>query len=154
MAMSRLKNVGVALLLLASLTGLIMTTACVGGGGTADTKVNWVYSWEEAKSRAESEGKLIMIDFYADWCKPCKQLDSTTYSDEDLGAFLNESVVSLKVNVDRSSLDGQYKVSAIPAIVFVSTEGVVIGNKLVGYRDAGTLRQETETILDQWSPQS
>lgn len=154
MAMSRLKNVGFALLLLTSLTGLIMTTACVGGGGTADTKVNWVYSWEEAKSRAESEGKLIMIDFYADWCKPCKQLDSTTYSDEDLGAFLNETVVSLKVNVDKSSLDGQYKVSAIPTIVFVSTEGVVIGNKLVGYRDAGTLRQETETILDQWSPQS
>ena len=152
--MSRLKNVGVALLLMSSLTGLMMTAACVGGGGTADTKVNWVYSWEEAKSRAESEGKLIMIDFYADWCKPCKQLDSTTYSDEDLGAFLNENVVSLKVNVDKSSLDGQYKVSAIPTIVFVSTEGVVIGNKLVGYRDAGTLRRETETILDQWSPQS
>jgi len=139
---------------LVSLVALLLISAagCVINSGGAESKVNWVYDWDEAKSMAQSENKPIMIDFYADWCGPCRQLDKDTYSDDALSAFLNENLVCLKINVDKNkTLASNYKIVSIPAIVFVSPDGTEIG-RWVGFTPPDRFYQDAQAKLSQWSP--
>ena len=139
---------------LISLVALLLISAagCVINSGGAESKVNWVYDWDEAKSMAQSENKPIMIDFYADWCGPCRKLDKDTYSDDALSAFLNENLVCLKINVDKNkTLASNYKIVSIPAIVFVSPDGTEIG-RWVGFTPPDTFYQDAQAKLSQWSP--
>ena len=140
---------------LVSLVALLLIGAagCVINSGGAESKVNWLYNMDDALSRAQSENKPIMIDFYADWCGPCRQLDRDTYSDDALSAFLNENLVCLKINVDKNkTLASNYNIVSIPAIVFLSPDGTRIG-KWVGFTPPARFYQDAQAMLSQWSPQ-
>jgi len=152
--MDKFNRLGRIVLLVAVLVLLLIGAAncTIREGETSESKVNWLYDWNEALSKAQNEHKPIMIDFYADWCVPCKRLDSDTYSDEALGAFLNDNFVSLKSNVDKSNLGKNYGITAIPTIVFVSPEGTEIGRR-VGYRTPDQFYQDVQAILSQWESQ-
>jgi thiol:disulfide interchange protein len=151
--MDKLIRLGIPILLVLVLALLLSAANCnIRQGETSESKVNWLYDWNEALGKAQNEDKPIMIDFYADWCVPCKRLDSDTYSDEALSAFLNDNFVSLKSNVDKSNLGGNYGITAIPTVVFVSPEGTEIGRR-VGYRTPAQFYQDAQAILSQWQSQ-
>jgi thiol:disulfide interchange protein DsbD len=149
----RFAKAALLILLLALLVG--GAAGCVIGGGGGESKVNWVYSLDEALSAAQSDNKPVMIDFYADWCSPCRKMDSNTYSDDVLGAFINENFVPLKVNVDKSNLSGVYKIQSIPQVVFLSPEGTEIGEKkeyrIVGYLPPDSFQGRLQAVLDVWN---
>ena len=72
-----------------------------------------------------TEGK-VLLDFYADWCGPCKAMAPT------LDQFQNASAVELiKVNVDENKeLAQQYGVRGIPCFVYLEngiTKGTAVG---------------------------
>jgi thiol:disulfide interchange protein DsbD len=149
--MDKFNRLGKTVLLVAVLA-LLLTSASNCTTKKAESKVNWLYDWNEALGKAQNENKPIMIDFYADWCTPCKRLDSDTYSDEALGAFLNDNFVSLKSNVDKSDLYGNYDITAIPTIVLVSPEETEIG-RIRGYEPPDQFYQDVQAILSQWKSQ-
>ena len=133
---------------------LLVIAAAACATNTNEGKVNWLYDWNEALNMAQSENKPMMIDFYGDWCSPCKRLDSDTYSDEELSAFLNDNFVSLKSNVDKSNLHVNYpNIRYIPTIIFTSPEGTEIG-RWVGYKPPDQFHQDTQEVLDWWESQS
>ena len=144
--------------LLMLLLGLLLGSA---GGCTSEcgeSKVDWVYTLDEALSTAQSDNQLVMIDFYADWCPPCKKMDCETYSDSELGAFVNDNFVPLKVNVDKSNLGSVNGVVYLPTVLFLSPEGSEIGEHkeywIVGYRAPDAFHQELQAALHAWSPPS
>ena len=57
-------------------------------------------SFENAKEKAGTEGKLFFVEFYADWCTPCKWMDKTTFRDKDVVNQLNENYVPLKMDIE------------------------------------------------------
>jgi len=152
--MDKAIRLGKTALLIVVLALLLISTAnCALTGETSESKVNWLYDWNEALDKAQNENKPIMIDFYSDRCPPCKRLDSDTYSDENLSAFLNDSFVSLKSDVDKSNLHRNYpNIKYIPTIVFTSPEGTEIG-RMIGYRPPDQFYQDTQAILSQWKSQ-
>lgn len=117
-----------------------------------ESTVNWLYDYDEALSQAQSDNKPVMIDFWAVECPACERLDAITYADEDVGAFVNESFISLKVDVTKSDLPQTYRIgNFIPVILFVSPDGSVIqGGKLVGYRNPETFLAEARAIYENW----
>ncbi len=79
--------------------------------------------------------KLVMVDFYADWCMPCKMLSPIL---EEL-ANTNDIVKIAKLNVDNArNISAQYRVSGIPNIIFFKN-GEVVGN-IVGLRSKDELQ--------------
>lgn len=89
----------------------------------------------EAVTRAHAEGKPVMIDFITDWCMWCDTLDHNTYADARVAAFINESVVPIKVDAEKGegiAVAKKYGVSGYPTILLISASGEEI-DRIVGY---------------------
>ena len=74
--------------------------------------------------------KLVLVDFYAEWCGPCKMLSPIV----DQVAQENEDIKVVKVNIDESQdLAMKYQVMTIPTLVVIK-EGKEI-NRSIGLID-------------------
>jgi len=80
----------------------------------------------EENFKTETESGLALVDFYADWCGPCKMLAPVL---EELAAEVTDVKV-VKVNVDEArSLAIDYKVSSIPHL-FLLKDGEIVEQEL------------------------
>lgn len=88
--------------------------------------------------------KPTVIDFYADWCGPCRQIAPLF---EELESEYDEKVEFKRVNVDvDEQLAAQYDVVSIPTFVFLDADGNLI-NKVVG-ADAESLKANVKKLYD------
>ena len=86
-------------------------------------------SFEEAKVLAGEEGKLFFVEFFADWCVPCKWMEETTYKDTEVVQLLKENYIAVKLNIDEISgydLKQHYSVNILPTILIFNSQGVLI----------------------------
>ena len=85
-----------------------------------------------ALDRAGAEGKLVFVDFYTDWCLPCRLMDEEVFTDRALGAFMNERFVSVKVDAESeggAKLAALYGVGAYPTLLWVDARGRVCARR-------------------------
>lgn len=76
-----------------------------------------------------ASGRPMVVDFYADWCPPCKQMAPIFSS---FAAKYKGSIDFVSVNIDeKRDLAVDYGVTSIPTFIFVSQDGKVV-NKIVG----------------------
>jgi len=142
----RLAALGIAALLVLLIAG---AAACGSNGNAGGAAVAWLQDVEEAFLKAETENKPLMINFFSNTCPACDYLDSRTFSDQELGAFVNSNFVPLKSNVSESSLHNNYGVPALPTTLLADPSGTEMG-RIVGYVDAGRFYQEVQAILKRW----
>ena len=65
----------------------------------AFSQVKWM-TIEEALEAQKTNPKKILVDFYADWCGPCKIMDKKTYGHSVISEFLNENYYPVKFNAE------------------------------------------------------
>lgn len=86
-------------------------------------------TFEEAQQKAAAENKLIFIDFYADWCMPCKMMAKQVFTDSIVGDYFNGKFINLQLNVEKEEnqkLVKQYKVVSMPTLAFLRPEGKAV----------------------------
>jgi thiol:disulfide interchange protein DsbD len=112
-------------------------------GAPAAAPLPWmrVASLGELEERLRSAGKPAMLDFYADWCVSCKEMEAYTFSDPRVRATL-EGVILLQADVTANSeadraLLKRFALFGPPGIIFFDAQGREIkGLRVIGYQDA------------------
>lgn len=95
-------------------------------------------TYAEILAKAKTDNKVIMIDFYTDWCKWCVELDNKVYTNSDVAEFANANQINWKIDAEKGEgvdLAKKFSVSGYPTIVFVDTDGEEI-DRIIGYLPA------------------
>ncbi|MCF2873990.1 MULTISPECIES: thioredoxin family protein [unclassified Tenacibaculum] len=94
----------------------------------------WMTSFEDAKKMSIATNKLILIDFWATWCVPCKKMESDTWNKPEIQEVLS-AYVPLKIDIDVfRKVSNKYSANRIPYVLIVDANGEVVFNE-TGYKD-------------------
>jgi thiol:disulfide interchange protein DsbD len=114
-----------------------------GSSAPAVAPLPWtrVVSLGELEEKLRSPGKPVMLDFYADWCVSCKEMEAFTFSDPKVRAQL-DGMLLLQADVTANSeahrlLLKRFSLFGPPGIVFFDAQGRELkGLRVIGYQNA------------------
>lgn len=107
---------------------------------TEKNSPEWEMYTTEAYETALNNHDRIVIDFYADWCIPCKELDALTFSDSEVIKALSE-FSAFKVDMTKTMSDetavirDKFNIVGMPTVLLINSEGEEI-HRITGFVDA------------------
>ncbi|HEY5763343.1 MAG TPA: protein-disulfide reductase DsbD [Rhodocyclaceae bacterium] len=125
------------------LGGMLVRGPSAVAGQAHETEFRRVASVAELDGVVKAAGKPVMLDFYADWCVSCKEMERFTFSDPAVRARLAKFVL-LQADVTANSAEDQallqrFGLFGPPGIIFFTAGGnEVQGLRVVGFQNAET----------------
>ena len=119
--------------------------------GLAFEKVKDVAELDARLAAAKADGKAVMLDFYADWCVSCKEMETFTFSDPKVQARL-QNVVLLKADVTANNeadkaLLKRFNLFGPPGLIFWTAAGEQSGYKVIGFQKAEKFLSSIDSAL-------
>jgi thiol:disulfide interchange protein DsbD len=119
--------------------------------GLAFEMVKDVAELDARLAAAKADGRAVMLDFYADWCVSCKEMESFTFSDPRVQARLAD-VVLLKADVTANSdadkaLLKRFNLFGPPGLIFWNSAGAQSDFKVIGYEKAAKFLASIDSAL-------
>lgn len=109
--------------------GIVLAIFLVASQVMRGPGVDWKPFSSEILQEAQRLGKPAIIDFYATWCTPCRQLEEVTFHDASVVERADKGFVMIKVDVTKGgnplheTLLREYGVKGVPTIVFLDAAG-------------------------------
>jgi thioredoxin:protein disulfide reductase len=127
------KGLGVALLA----GGIAYSAGAAGARDRARTApLPWVNGYDQALKLARAEGRPMIIDFWAEWCTACKELDRTAWDDPRVRAEAARFVPLKADGTDGSdafmALPRRFGVVGMPTVIFLDGRGREVPQRVVG----------------------
>jgi len=133
------------------LQGLGVNNAQAAEQGLIFKRVASLAALETEIQQASANHQAVMLDFYADWCISCKEMEAYTFTDTKVKQALS-NVVLLQADVTRNNADDQALLSKFnligpPAILFFGAEGKENkAHRVIGYQDAETFIKTLQRV--------
>ncbi len=130
----------------------------VSGGSAIAAPAEQGLKFERVKSIAEldariaaAKGKSVMLDFYADWCVSCKEMEHNTFTDPKVKARLKDTLL-LQVDVTNNSdadkaLLKRFRLFGPPGLIFFDRNGAEQKYRVVGYEPPEKFLQSLDSVL-------
>ena len=103
----------------------------------ADVKMNYVYTFEEAFSRARKEQKPVFVNFFADWAIPCHGMNKEVFSNAEFCNYMDKHFVCLWLNMDKAeneSVAEKYGVKSYAHYLVLDADGNILLRMVGGSR--------------------
>jgi len=120
--------------------GFLVPSTTMQGGVVQDTDTHKSFTKvtsiaELDKLLAENKGKKVLLDFYADWCTACKELEHVTFANVDVKNKMDEFVL-IQADVtlngeNEKALSSKYGVFGPPALIFFDENSEVLSSKTI-----------------------
>jgi thiol-disulfide isomerase/thioredoxin len=126
-----------------------LVTVIVGIGLTRPlaAQINWYATFEEASVGAQRTGQPMLLDFWAEWCAPCKVMDAEVYPNAEV-VRAAAPFAFVKINFDKKpALVRRYKIENMPTLVLTDSYGREL------FRYSGFIGAPALTALLQALPQ-
>jgi thiol:disulfide interchange protein DsbD len=113
----------------------------------------WLLTEEHGMRVSQAEGKPVLIDFSAEWCVACKELEHLTFSDARV-ITLSQRFVPVRVDATKQTADIQrlmkkYGIVGLPWVAFVTPDGTILQDLTVtGFIDAEAMLQRMQQALE------
>ena len=120
--------------------------------GPAFERVASVDKLEARLAEAKSGGKPVMLDFYADWCVSCKEMERFTFADPKVAARMKQMLllqadVTANSDADKALLK-RFALFGPPGIIFWNAGGKELADlRVVGFQNADTFLPTIERVL-------
>lgn len=120
--------------------------ATAGNHGFVFQRIKSLADLDKQLAAAAAQGKPVMVDFYADWCVSCKEMEKFTFTDPAVQAALANAVLlqaDVTANDDEDqALMARFSIFGPPTIAFFGADGVERKNfRLVGFAPADQFHQ-------------
>ena len=108
---------------------LAVGTYLAGSQYFVGAAVRWHPYSEQLLADAQEQNKPVIIDFYATWCAPCRELDATVFHHPDVVKLSLKDYLLVKVDLTKQSdrkydkLLEKYDVKGVPTVVFIDVLG-------------------------------
>jgi len=89
-------------------------------------EVKWtnLTSMESIEQSIKTGDKPVMIDFYADWCAQCKELDKYTYTDPEVVEMSNKfNNIKVDLTKENSAITDKFEIKGLPVVIFMNSDG-------------------------------
>ncbi|MBX3722110.1 MAG: thioredoxin family protein [Turneriella sp.] len=117
-------------------------------------KLKWYKDLAEAKTVAAKEGKILFIDFWADWCTACEEMERKLFVKDEFINFALENKI-LPVRIDYSSptdeldkLAQSYNIRGLPTVVLTKPDGELIHTMTGFYSKEYSMRELKSALKD------
>jgi len=143
-----LKAAGVAL----AVGGVVYAAGAAGSRERtrAAASFAWVHSYDQAIALARAERRPVIIDFWADWCTACKELDRIAWSDprvrEAASAFVAVKLDGTDASDAFTDQAARFGVVGMPTVVFLDAKGREVPERVTGAVPAGEMLERLRAV--------
>ncbi len=101
-------------------------------------QITWLQNMDAALQQAGKADKLVLVNFYTDWCGFCRRMDQSTFTDKTVIQKMN-AFVPVKINTDiEKKIAEEYAVNGLPTTVILDSKGRIISGS-EGYMHSNDL---------------
>jgi thioredoxin-related protein len=117
--------------------------------GPQENSFSSFQNWQAVLDSAKASNKKILVDAYATWCGPCKEMDAKVFPEASVRRYIDLNFIAVKVQMDQtendrfevkkwyefaSMLTNKYQIASFPSLVFLDPDGNLIQMN-TGYHD-------------------
>lgn len=109
-----------------SQTGTVLLALCAAALAQ-EPGVSWQTDLGQARELAAQSGRLVLVHFWADWCKPCMRLEEEVFRHPQVASALEANYVPVKLHADQHPDQARrFGVTSLPTDVILTPQGEVL----------------------------
>jgi thiol:disulfide interchange protein DsbD len=142
------KAIGVALLV----GGIVYGAGAAGARERVRAAAGfaWLHSEPDAVAQARAQRRPVIVDFWAEWCTACKELDRLAWADprvrEEAARFVTVKVDGTDSTDEVVAIQERYRVPGMPTVVFIDSAGREVESRVIGAIDADEMLQRLRAV--------